>query len=128
VRVHEGATGEEVGGTRWGHTNVGPLLKRISRQPWARLGSAIEGARPAPVAAPAPAGRSNDGASSTESEPAEAAVDGRIVTVFITPPVRLMGEMRRFFFDMRPEPGDARVAGGAVDEVWSAGLELGWRY
>jgi hypothetical protein len=69
VRIHEGATGEEVGGTRWGHTKVGPLLQRISRQSCARLGSAIEGARPAPEAAPAPAGRSDRSSSTCARSP-----------------------------------------------------------
>jgi hypothetical protein len=58
-------------------------------------------------------------------------VDGRVVTAFVTPSgveVRVVGELRRMFMDMRSEPGDAWVAGGAVDQVWSAGLELGWRY
>ncbi|HEY8429802.1 MAG TPA: hypothetical protein VIL20_15565, partial [Sandaracinaceae bacterium] len=35
--------------------------------------------------------------------------------------------MRRFFYDMRSEPGDDRVAGGAVDEYLSGVLELTWR-
>jgi hypothetical protein len=57
-------------------------------------------------------------------------LDGRFVTAFVTEPgveIRLAGEVRYMFFDMRSEPGDAWVAGGAVDRVWSLGLELGWR-
>lgn len=34
--------------------------------------------------------------------------------------------LRRFFYDMRSEPGDERVAGGAVDEYMSGVLELAW--
>lgn len=34
--------------------------------------------------------------------------------------------IRRFFYDMRSEPGDARVAGGAVDQYMSGQLELVW--
>jgi TolB-like protein len=42
--------------------------------------------------------------------------------------VRLALELRRMFFAMNPEPGDPWVAGGAVDQVWMAGAELGYRF
>jgi hypothetical protein len=40
--------------------------------------------------------------------------------------IRGMFAARRFFYDMRSEPGDARVAGGAVDQYMSGQLELTW--
>jgi hypothetical protein len=36
------------------------------------------------------------------------------------------GGWERWFLDLRPEPGDPRVAGGAVDERWSVFAGLGW--
>ncbi len=38
----------------------------------------------------------------------------------------LRADMRRYAFSFSPEPGDNRVAGGAADQRWSAGLVLGW--
>ncbi|MEQ9075823.1 MAG: hypothetical protein RLP09_18345 [Sandaracinaceae bacterium] len=38
--------------------------------------------------------------------------------------IRAMASYRRFFWAMNPEPGDARVAGGAVDEYASAVVDL----
>lgn len=40
--------------------------------------------------------------------------------------LRAVFAMRRFFYSMNPEPGDARVAGGAVDQSLSGGLELSY--
>lgn len=36
------------------------------------------------------------------------------------------GGWERWFLDLRPEPGDPRIAGGAVDERWSVFAGLGW--
>ncbi|MFW5921128.1 MAG: hypothetical protein ACOCUS_04755 [Polyangiales bacterium] len=41
--------------------------------------------------------------------------------------VRLSGRFRRYFFSMHPEPGDPRVAGGAVDQSFAGAVELQWR-
>lgn len=41
--------------------------------------------------------------------------------------LRAFFAMRRFFYAMNPEPGDARVAGGAIDQSLSGVLELVWR-
>jgi outer membrane biosynthesis protein TonB len=35
-------------------------------------------------------------------------------------------QMRRYFYSMNPEPGDPRVAGGAVDQYFSGTLAIGW--
>lgn len=40
---------------------------------------------------------------------------------------RLAGRWRRYFMSMRSEPGDAHVAGGAVDQYLAMTLGLGWR-
>lgn len=40
--------------------------------------------------------------------------------------LRAVFAMRRFFYAMNPEPGDARVAGGAVDQSLSGALELSY--
>jgi hypothetical protein len=37
--------------------------------------------------------------------------------------LRLLADYRRFFFSMNPKPGDANVAGGAVDQYFCATLE-----
>jgi hypothetical protein len=42
--------------------------------------------------------------------------------------LQLTGQWRRYFFSLDPEPGDARVAGGAVDQYPAVTLGLGWRY
>lgn len=57
-------------------------------------------------------------------------VNGRIVAAFPIDwglEVRLAAELHRFFFDLNPRPGDPWVAGGAVDQAWALGLEVGWR-
>jgi hypothetical protein len=36
-------------------------------------------------------------------------------------------DMRRYFYSMNPEPGDARVAGGAVDQFLSGWVGVSWR-
>lgn len=40
--------------------------------------------------------------------------------------VRASAEYRRYFFTLNPQPGDALVAGGALDEYWSGTLSVGW--
>lgn len=41
--------------------------------------------------------------------------------------IRVSGEWRRFFLSMNPEPGDAHVAGGAVDQHLGGSVGLEWR-
>jgi hypothetical protein len=41
---------------------------------------------------------------------------------------RLTGEYVRMFYDLRPEPGDASVAGGALDEFTLAKVGLGYSF
>jgi hypothetical protein len=58
-------------------------------------------------------------------------VDGRAVAAFVLASqleLRVVAEARRIFLHMHPEPGDARVAGGGLDQVRAVGLELGWRH
>ena len=42
--------------------------------------------------------------------------------------VRLVGEYRRYFYAMNPVPGDARVAGGAVDQFITGTLQGALRF
>lgn len=41
--------------------------------------------------------------------------------------IRIQGELQRYGFSFKPEPGDPRVAGGATDTYLSGGLSLAWR-
>lgn len=36
------------------------------------------------------------------------------------------GNMRRYFYTLNPEPGDPRVAGGALDQYFSGMIAIGW--
>lgn len=57
-------------------------------------------------------------------------IDGEIgATVHVTGGfgIRVAGEIRRFFFRMSPEPGDARIAGGAIDQHLGGSIALQWR-
>ncbi|MFW5925897.1 MAG: hypothetical protein ACOCV4_07000 [Myxococcota bacterium] len=57
-------------------------------------------------------------------------VNGRVVAAFPIDwglEVRVAAELNRFFFDLDPRPGDPWIAGGAVDQAWALGLEVGWR-
>jgi hypothetical protein len=40
--------------------------------------------------------------------------------------LRVGGEMKRYFYSLNPEPGDVRVAGGALDQYFSGTLAIGW--
>ena len=42
--------------------------------------------------------------------------------------VRLFGDYTRTFYDFRPEPGDAHVAGGALDQLYGAHLALAFAF
>jgi hypothetical protein len=42
--------------------------------------------------------------------------------------LRAQGDFRRYFFSMNPEVGDARVAGGAVDQYLSGTLAVAYRW
>ncbi|MGD8317337.1 MAG: hypothetical protein PVH76_06295 [Myxococcales bacterium] len=42
--------------------------------------------------------------------------------------IRLGGDYRRYWFDLNPVPGAARVAGGALDQYWGASAGLAWRW
>jgi hypothetical protein len=35
--------------------------------------------------------------------------------------------MQRYFFSMSPEPGDARIAGGAEDQLLAGTVDITWR-
>ena len=65
------------------------------------------------------------------SNAADGVVDGELGTSYqILPGTRVQVgvEVARYFFSMNSEPGDARVAGGAVDQYLSiaAGLSYAW--
>lgn len=36
------------------------------------------------------------------------------------------GNMRRYFYTLNPEPGDPRIAGGALDQYFSGMIAIGW--
>lgn len=41
---------------------------------------------------------------------------------------RVGADYQRFFFTFDPQPGDAKVAGGALDQYYNIYLALGWRF
>lgn len=41
--------------------------------------------------------------------------------------IRILGTLQRYGFTFNPEPGDAKVAGGATDTYLSGGMLLAWR-
>lgn len=58
-------------------------------------------------------------------------MDGMLMFGFALPKgfeIRLSGDYRRYWFDLNPDPGAARVAGGALDQYWGASAGLAWRW
>ncbi len=56
-------------------------------------------------------------------------LQGEIFAVYALPrgfDVRIGFDFRRYFFTLNPEPGDPRIAGGALDQYLGYSLGLGW--
>ncbi len=59
-----------------------------------------------------------------------AGIDGRVALGYRLSrklDVAVAASLRRYFFSMNPEPGDAQIAGGAVDQLISVSIGLVWR-